>query len=745
MSVRAVRRLTEYRKLPVKTAFWKTLLLGGARTPAYHQLHASECGAACLGMVLAHHGCWVGMDELRRVCAVSRDGCSAADLHRAAEHFGLRATGWRKEPRKLRAMRLPAILFWEFNHFVVLEGFRGDKYLLNDPANGHRTVTHGHFNPRFTGVVLELEPGPNFQKLGRRPSITKSLLPWFAQHRRPLLVSLICGLVLVVPSIGLPLLLGAFIDQVLTNQQPLALAIILATCTLALVNIAVTWIQQRSLRNLGVTISVEQSEKFLTKILRLPIEYFSSRFAGDLTQRAQRIDAVATAGTLQLARTLIEICMCFLLFVTMLRLDATITFSLLFIALLSLVILRTVSRLRLHENHRMRREQGQLAGLSNFAARNLHAIKASGSEDDFFITWGGFQSRELAARQSFSELGSVANSLPPLIMLLGSAVLMGIGGLRVMAGDMSIGSLMAFYFLAGNFLLPLSGFLQSVDSIHVLEADLMRINDVTEAREDSTFASRDKNRVEGVDTIDGRLRLAGYLEMRGVSFGYKRFSDPTIQDFSLSMKPGQRVAIIGPSGSGKSTLARLISGVYQPWDGRVLFDGYRREDISHRIFSESVAFVDQQISLFSGTIRDNLTMWNSSIPDALVLSAARDAAIHDEVARRHLNYAAHVEEGGTNFSGGQRQRLEIARALVNNPSLILLDEATSALDASLEGEIIDALRRRGCACLIIAHRLSTIRDCDQIIVLDNGRIVQRGSHNELMRSDNNFYRELVGS
>ena len=745
LSVRTVRRPIEKLEPAVKTAFWKTLLPGGARTPAYHQVHASECGAACLGMVLAHHGCWVGMDELRRECAVSRDGCSAADLHRAAEYFGLRATGWRKEPQKLRTMRLPAILFWEFNHFVVLEGFRGDKYLLNDPANGHRTVTHAHFNPRFTGVVLELEPGANFQKRGQRPSITKSLVPWFAQHRRSLLVSLVCGLLLVVPSICLPLLLGAFIDQVLTNEQPLALAIILATCALALLNIGATWVQQRSLRNLSVAVSVAQSEQFLTKILRLPVEYFSSRFAGDLTQRAQRIDAVATAGTLQLARTLIEVCMCFLLFAAMLWIDAVITFSLLCIAVLSLLILRSVSRLRLHENHRMRREQGQLAGLSNFAARNLHSIKASGSEDEFFVTWGGFQSRELAARQSFAELGAAANSLPPLMMLLGSAVLMGLGGLRVMEGDMSVGSLMAFYFLAGNFLLPLSGFLQSMDSIHVLEADLMRINDVSQAREDCNFAPRDERRVKGVETINGRLRLAGYLEMCGVSFGYKRFSEPIVRNFELSMKPGQRVAIIGPSGSGKSTLARLLSGTYQAWEGQILFDGHKREDISHRIFSQSVAFVDQQISLFSGTIRDNLTMWNSSIPDALVLSAARDAAIHDEIARRHLNYSALVEEGGTNFSGGQRQRLEIARALVSNPSLILLDEATSALDASLEGEIIDALRRRGCACLIIAHRLSTIRDCDEIIVLDKGVIVQRGSHDELMRSGHGFYRELVAS
>ena len=729
----------------MKQAFWKKFFATGSRTPAYQQIHASECGAACLGMVLAHHGCWVSMDELRTECDVNRDGCSAADLQRAAEKYGLRATGWRREPHKLRDMRLPAILFWEFNHFVVLEGFRGGKYLLNDPANGHRSVTHEHFNPRFTGIVLEFEPGPGFQKRGQRPTLAKTLAPWFAQHRRSLLFALLCGVLLVLPSIGLPLLLGAFIDRVLTNGQSLGLAIILATCALALLNICVTWMQQRSLRKLSVAVSVEQAEQFLTKILRLPIEYFSSRFAGDLTMRAQRIDAVAASGTLQLAKALIDLCMCLVLFTAMVLIDPAMAFSLVVIAVLGLVILRTVSHLRLHENHRMRREQGQLAGLSNFAARNLHSIKASGSEDDFFVAWGGFQSRELAARQRFAELGSAANSLPTLMMLLGSAVVLGIGGLRVISGDMSLGGLMAFYFISGNFLLPLSGFIRSMDSIHVLEADLMRINDVTEAREDPIFTSRDKSRGKGVATIDGRLRLAGYLELREISFGYKRHREPLIRNFDLSIKPGQRVAIIGPSGSGKSTVARLISGMYQPWEGEILFDRYRREDISHRIFSESVAFVDQQISLFSGTIEENLTMWNSSVPDALVMSAARDAAIHDEIARRHLNYSGHVQEGGTNFSGGQRQRLEIARALVSRPSIILLDEATSALDASLEAKINDALRRRGCACVIIAHRLSTIRDCDEIIVLNRGFIVQRGSHDELMKQESGLYRELVGN
>ena len=729
----------------MKAAFWQRFSRKGKKTPLFQQVHGSECGAACLGIVLAHYGCWVNMGELRDACSVSRDGCNAADLQRAAADFGLDCTGWRREPEQLRKLKLPAILFWEFDHFVVLEGFRGENFLINDPANGHLNVSGESFSKRFTGVVLELAPNESFRKFGQRPSIWKGLAGWFRQHRPRLLFCVLLGLLLVAPGIGLPLLVSNFVDRVLVGGEPIGQLVVLATISLALLNFLLVWVQQRILRNLSITVSVEQAERFLDRILRLPINYFFSRYAGDLTQRTQLIDNVAGVATLQLTRTTIELFMSLAFLAAMLWLDVVMALLVVLIAGVGLTMFRVISRFRLDENHSLRREQGQMAGVGNFGARNLHSIRAAGNEDGFFTTWSGYQSRELTARQRFRELGLVASSMPVLMTMVGSIVVLGLGGLQVMSGRLSVGELMAFYFISGNFLIPVSGFIQSWDTIQILNADLSRINDVTESREDSVVAGRGSGGSESVSTIDGRLRLAGYLEMRGISFGYKKNRDPLLRDFNLKVRPGQRIAIVGPSGSGKSTVARLISGAYDPWQGEILFDGRGRLDVPRNILNESIAFVDQQIVLFSGTVRENLTMWNASVPDELVFNAARDATIHEDIVRRRLDYLTHVEEGGTNFSGGQRQRLEIARALVTNPSIIVLDEATSSLDASLESRIDDALRRRGCSCIIIAHRLSTIRDCDEIIVLYKGFTVQRGSHDELMRDKSGMYRELVSN
>ncbi len=643
----------------------------------------------------------------------------------------------------MHAIKLPAILFWEFNHFVVLEGFRGNRYLLNDPTNGHVSVTKEQFSARFTGIVLEFSPSANFRKRGTRPSVVRRLAPWYRQHRFGLLLSVFCGLMLMVPSIGLPLLLGAFVDWVLMANHALGHLLLIAACGLLLLNFVFIWLQQKTLRQLSLAISVEQSERFLSKLLKLPVDYFNTRFSGDLAQRAQRIDATAANASVQLTRTVIEFGTSSVLLIAMLILDPLIALCVVLVTGLGLLGHFLVSRLRSDVNHQMRREQGQLAGLMSFATRNLRLIRASGQESDAFVNWTGFQSRELAARQRFVELGLVAASTSTLMLLMVAAVVLGLGGPRVLWGEMSLGELVAFYFFATHFIFPVGNFLQSFDIIRILDADLNRVDDVMNAEEDKALKTNETQEHKDLATIDGRLRLAGHLELRDVTFGYRRHTGPLIQNFNLRIKPGQRIAIIGPSGAGKSTLALLIAGVYQPWKGQVLFDGHKREEIPRSIMSESLAFVDQQISLFSGTIRDNLTMWNASVPDGMITNAAIDAAIHDDIARRRFNYSGYVEEGGANFSGGQRQRLEIARALVSRPSLIVLDEATSSLDAGLESQIDDALRRRGCACVIIAHRLSTIRDCDEIIVLEKGLTVQRGSHDQLMREQSGLYRKLV--
>ena len=723
-------------------------LWGGrrVRTPLFLQFETTECGAACLGIILAHFRRWVSLEELRVVCGVSRDACSAADIVRAAEGYGLRVAGWRKEPQHLQQdLPLPAILFWEFNHFVVLEGFSRGRYYLNDPSNGHRTVSEEEFDEAFTGVVLTLERGPTFQPSGGRPGIVRPLWQWLHTVKKPLLFAALCGLLLALPGLALPVLLSVFVDHLLGGGAAASWegGLIAATGAVAAATYLLTYLQQRCLRKINIRLAVVQADRFLRHLFRLPVQYFAHRFTGDLTARVQLVDKVAGVGTMQFTGVIIELVMSVLFLILMVAYDLYLAAIVVALAATNAVLMRLVSQMRTDENRQMQREQAMMAGLSAVSLRNIESLRAAATEDEVFASWSGYQARELKARQRFAELGYVIAALPTLFLILGGAVVLGLGGWRVIKGDMTIGMLMGFHAVAGNFLRPVGRFVQFADLFQVLEADLQRLNDVFNAPEDALLEKSKDSTPRKIATLDGRLRLAGRIELRAITFGYQPKGKPLIDNLSLTVEPGQRVAVVGPTGSGKSTLLMLVSGVYAPWSGEILFDGVPREGIPRDILTSSVAIVDQRPFLFAGTVRDNLTMWNPTVPDDQLAAASRDALIHDDIMSRVGGYDSAVQEGGRNFSGGQRQRLEIGRALVNNPSVLLLDEATSSLDAVSEERIDDALRRRGCTCFIIAHRLSTIRDCDQIIVLYRGQPVQQGTHEELLADESGLYYQLV--
>ena len=714
------------------------------RTPLFPQLETSECGAACLGVVLAHFGRWETIEELRRACGVSRDGSSAADIVTAAEQYGLRVTGWRKQISELRGVPLPAILFWEFNHFVVLEGLGRGVYYLNDPANGRRKVGEETFNQAFTGVVLVVERGPDFQPGGAPPGIVGRLWTWLRDVKGPLAFAALCGLLLALPGLALPLFLSVFVDYVLGGSETSwGAPLIAATAAAGALVYLLMWMQQRTLRRLAIRLSVVHAERLLSHLFRLPVQYFSHRFAGDLTSRVQLLDEVAIGSSRQFVGITIELVMSAFFLGLMLYYDPALAGIVAGLGIANVALMRVLTRARSDENRQWRREQALLFGESAFALRAMDSLRATASEDDFFARWGGYQARELVARQRFTELGYVMASLPRLFLILGGAAVLGFGGWRVISGDMTLGTLMAYYVLASLFLQPIGRFVQSADAFQVLEADLQRIDDVLEAPEEPAFEQEVGEAPEAVATLRGRLRLAGRIELRSVSFGYRPNHPPLIDDLSLTIEPGQRVAVIGPTGCGKSTLVKLLSGEYAPWSGEILLDGVPNRAVPRKVLTGSIGVVDQQIFLFSATVRDNLTMWNPTIPDLQLVAAAKDALIHDDIMAREAGYESRVDEGGSNFSGGQRQRLEIGRALVSNPSVLLLDEATSTLDAVSEMRIDDALRRRGCTCVIVAHRLSTIRDCDQILVLDRGRLVQRGAHEELIANEQGLYYQLL--
>ena len=712
------------------------------RTPLLMQMHATECGAACLGSVLAHFGRWVPLSELRGRCEISRDGSSAAGLLRAARHYGLECAGWHGDVPALVKQPLPLILFWEFNHFLILEGFDGDRFFLNDPAIGRRTLSAEEFGKGFSGVALRFEAGPDFEPGGARRSILQRLPSWLGGARGALAHTVACGLMLAVLAIFVPALLAIFVDRVLGGDEPWGwvLAAVMAGAAVAVYGL--TWLKQRCLRRLAARISVIAGDRCLSRMLRLPVEYFSHRLVGELTARVMSIDRIATGLSEHFFGVLVEVGMSVVFLAVMLAVEPWVALIVLGLAVLNAALVRLVTRMRTDRSHALRGEQGLLVGVGMLMLHNTDNLRMTAADDSWFSRWSGHQARELAARQQFTEFSHLNAALPGLFMVLSHAAVIAFGATRVMDGEMTLGTLVGLYILAAMFLAPVGRFVELADERQALEVDMQRLDDVTEAPEDPGLARR-RQASEGIATLDGRLRLAGQVELREVTFGYSRGRPPLVKDFDLTIGPGQRVAVVGPSGSGKSTIARLVSGIHQPWSGDILFDGRPQHEIPDEVLSRSVSMVDQHVVLFAGSVRDNLTLWNPAVPDDDVVAAARDASIHGEILGRRLGYATQVDQGGVNFSGGQRQRLEIARALTGNPTVLILDEATSALDAATEESIDDALRRRGVSCLIVAHRLSTVRDCDEIIVLDKGVEVQRGTHDELMADGDGLYYRLV--
>ena len=716
------------------------------RTPVLLQLESTECGAACLGIILAHFDKWVPLEELREACAVGRDGASAADITRAARTYGLETEAWRREVHHLAQMEMPLILFWKFRHFVVLDGVGRGRYYVNDPAVGRCVIGEDEFDRSFTGVTLQMKPGKSFEPSGAPPNIFRQFWPWLETVRPALAYAVICGLLLVVPGLALPILLSVFVDHVVVDAQHHWANVVIGLAVAAgLTSYALAWLQMRILRKISLVLSIRQSDRYLSRLMRLPIHFFTRRHAGDLTSRMQLIDQIALVGSLQLTGVMIELVMSLAFLILMLFLAPLLGAAVGLLGLSCLLVMRYVTHLRTDHNHVLLHEQGMMSGLGMGGLSMIDSLKATAQEGSFFSRFTGYQARELNARQKFTELGHITESLPPTVLVIGSALVIGEGGWQVMSGDMTLGVLTAFFILAMNFLRPVGSFAQLADLLQTMSANLRRLDDVLDAGPDREHDGEAETEPGKLTTLNRRLNLIGRVELRNVTFGFQTNRPPLIENFNLVIEAGQRVAIVGPSGSGKSTLSFLVAGIYQPWSGEIRFDDHLRSEIPREILASSVAMVDQNVVLFAGTVNENLTLWNPATSDSAIVAAARDALIHDEIVSRPSGYASVVEENGRSFSGGQRQRLEIARALVSNPSIVILDEATSALDALTEVGIDDAIRRRGCTSLIVAHRLSTIRDSDLIVVLDQGKEVQRGTHEELMAAETGLYRELIQS
>ncbi|MBX3408047.1 MAG: NHLP family bacteriocin export ABC transporter peptidase/permease/ATPase subunit [Phycisphaeraceae bacterium] len=714
------------------------------RVPTVLQMEAVECGAASLAMVLAHFGRWVPLEQLRADCGVSRDGSNAANVLAAGEGHGLEGTGYRMEIEGFAGTKFPCILFWNFNHFLVLEGFSRNrkKVYLNDPASGRRVLSMEEFDKGFSGVVITFTPGPTFEKGGRKPSIIAGLAQRVRGMRIAVSYVILAGLGLVIPGLAIPTFTKVFVDDILIGGSKNWLGpLLVGMAVAAMLRAGLTALQAHYLMRAQMKMAIATTGRFLWHVLRLPIEFFMHRYAADISARISSNDRVAQVLTGDLATNVIGVVTAAFFVFLMWRYDPTLTMIGVSLAVVNLLLLRFIARTRADESQKMLQENGKLMSTAMTGVQGIETIKATARESDFFARWAGYQAKSAMAEQRLAVSSTVLNVVPPTLAALSSALVLGLGGWRVMDGTMSIGMLVAFQSLLNSFSHPIEDFVRLGDVVQRLGGDMKRLDDVTNYHIDHVFA-----RDEEDEKAEGPVkRLTGFVELRNVCFGYSRLDEPLIKDFSLSLSPGDRVAIVGGSGSGKSTIAKLLAGVYRPWSGDILFDNRPRDSVPRAQLANSFAMVDQDIFFFEGSIRENIALWDSTLPDEAIQRACKDACIHDDIASRRGGYASEVEEDGRNFSGGQRQRMEIARALVNDPTILVLDEATSALDAATEKLVDDHIRRRGCTCVIVAHRLSTIRDANEIIVLDRGVVVQRGTHDELMMDENGRYARLIRS
>lgn len=709
------------------------------KTPTVLQMEAVECGAAALAILMGYYGKVVTLEELRQACGVSRDGSKASNVVKAARTYGFIAKGKRQEPAELKELKQPVIVFWNFNHFLVVEGFKKGQFYLNDPASGPRVVTEEEFDQAFSGVVLVIEPGPDFKPSGEARSLLSSLKSRLPLSEPALAYLILVGLALVVPGLVLPVFTKIFIDDYLIGRMDTWIKpLLIGMGITVLIRGALTWLQSYYLTRFHAKLALSTSSKFFWHVLRLPVVFYSQRSAGDISIRVAINDRVAELLAGDLATAVLNVVMVVFYAALMFFYDTTLTLVAICIAALNVIFLRYVSRAQKDANQKLSNDGGKLMGASMNGLQMMETLKASGMESDFFTKWSGFQTKVMNGQQEMGTMMVLITAVPPLLTAVSTILILSLGGLRVMDGFLTMGMLVAFQSLMASFIEPVNQLVSLGVKIQEMQGDMNRLDDVLKYSCDPQVASGAKE--DAVKTCAPRLE--GHIELRNVTFGYSRLEAPLIENFNLILRPGERVALVGSSGCGKSTISRLVMGLYEPWSGEILFDGKPRASLSRDTMINSMAMVSQEISLFEGSIRDNLTMWDSTIPEQRFVRASQDACIHEAIAARRGGHDSKVQEGGGNFSGGQKQRIEIARALAIKPRILVLDEATSALDPITEMQVDDNLRRRGCTCLIVAHRLSTIRDCDEIVVLDKGRVVQRGTH-EQMRNAEGLYAALM--
>ncbi len=714
------------------------LTSGVAKVPVIMQMEALECGAASLTMILAYYEKWIPLEQVRSDCGVSRDGSSAKNVLKAARSYGFTAKGYRYELEDLKNNgKFPCIIHWNFNHFVVLNGFKGNKAVINDPAKGCYKVSMDTFDRSFTGVCLMFEPTEEFEPGGKPKSVLNFAGSRLKGAGAAVVFTIITSVITSLIGIINPAFSRIFLDRLLTGRNPSwFMPFLYGLAALTVIQLLVSFIQTIYSARISAKIAAVGNTTFMWKVLRMPMEFFSQRMAGDIQQRKSSNATVAQTLVSTFAPLVIEAAMMIFYLVVMIRYSWILTLVGLSSVLINSFMSRIISKKRVNITRVQMRDSGKLSGATVAGIEMIESIKAGGAENGFFEKWSGYQASVNAQKVKYAKLNQYLGFIPQLVSSLADIAVLIIGVYLTIEGEFTVGMVMAFQGFLGSFMAPATSLFAAGQSLQEMRTEMERIEDVMEYPTDVICEN---------DVLDEDAeydKLSGAIEMKNVTFGYSRLGQPLIENFNLSLKPGSRVAFVGTSGCGKSTLSKLISGLYQPWSGEILFDGKPMSQIDRSVFTGSLAVVDQDIILFEDTIANNIKMWDNSIEDFEMIMAARDAQLHEDIMQREGGYQYKIMEGGKDFSGGQRQRMEIARVLAQDPTIIILDEATSALDAKTEYDVVRSIKDRGITCIVIAHRLSTIRDCDEIVVMDNGNVVERGTHEQLMAL-NGFYTKLI--
>ena len=708
------------------------------KVPTVLQMEATECGAASLAMILAYYGRWLPLELLRQECGVTRDGSNADNLLKAARRQGCVAKAFAGRSEVLRKKEFPLILFWEFNHFLVLEGFQGDTVFLNDPAMGRRTVPWDEFITSYTGVYMKITPDENFKPEGEPYSIVKTVAAKLREDKWALIFLMVLGLCMIIPGLAVPVMSQIFIDDVfsLKHADWIVKLLIAMFGTMVMLGI-MTAMRAAVLTYWQKKLTIADSSGFFWHVLRMPVAFFQQRYAADIASRIQFNESTAEVLSNQAATALLDLLVALFYLLLLFQYSVPLTLIGISISVVDIFVFLYMRRRQTDLIMRIQQDASKAYGVLMSGLMMVESIKANGSEGDLFAKWAGYAAKASVATQEMKLWTMKVKLLPLLLGGLNSALIMTVGGFSIMEGIMTAGIYTAFNNLIAKFHEPVQKLLSLGNVLQNTEMQMRRLDDVRRYKTDSLNYPDENQTV----SFTGN-RLSGELTLKDVSFGYSPLDPPLIEHFDLHLEPGRWAAVVGSSGSGKSTLAKLVAGLYEEWSGEILFDGVKRREIPRPVIVNSLATVDQDVFQISGTVRQNISMFDKSVPSTDIVQAAQDACIHDDIIQLQGGYDAEVSEGGLNFSGGQRQRLEIARALAFNPSLLILDEATSAIDPMTEQKCLENIRRRGCTCLIVAHRLSTIREADEIIVLERGKVAERGTHRELISHDGP-YRRLI--